>query len=131
VTPGGRWRNVYSGPDGGLFENSSVSPRFFAKSGLADVAIEQLAPGRFRLEVVAGTAARIGSSQLGGSGWLVRGAQKVPGTFIEMLVPAGKSSIDVVYQPLSFWLSLIVGIGLTPLPLCVVPAGKRSLKNKP
>ena len=101
--PGGRWKGVYRGRDGSLFENPTVRPRFFVDEGDGDVAIRQHAPGRFTLHVVARTPIRIGSSQVAGPGWAVSIGERVQGTFLELRLPPGKHTIQVAYRPWSFW----------------------------
>lgn len=129
VSPGGRWRPVYTGPDGSLFENPSVLSRFFVKEGEGRVTVQQRAAGQFRLQVTARTAVRIGSSQIAGPGWKLRGAERLAGTFLEVSVPAGETVVDIEYRPGSFWLALLLGIAFAPLPLLVLPAHGRPLQE--
>lgn len=123
VHPGGHWEQVYGGPDGSLFESPSVFPRFFVKEGEGTVRTRQSAPGRLRVEVTAKTEVRVGSSQGAGPGWRVRGGKRVPGVFLEFLLPAGKNVVDLEYAPETFWVALLLGIAVGPLPLLVIPAG--------
>jgi hypothetical protein len=131
VEPGGRWKGLYRGPDGSLFENPSALPRFYVREGDGDVAIRQEAPGRFRLVIRARTPVRIGSSQINGPGWRVKGAEQQAGAFIEFRLPVGEKTVEVAYQPLTFWVALAAGIALCLVPLSVVPTRERSLKNQP
>lgn len=142
--PGGRWRAVYRGPDGSLFENPSAMPRFFVKEGDADVGIRQRGPGRFVLRVRARTAVWIGSSQVAGPGWVVQAGgrrvevERVEGALLGFRLPAGNTTVEVVYRPLSYWLSvavglavLIAGIATTLMSFLLVRTRERSLKDRP
>lgn len=104
--PGGRWRPVYRGADGALFENPSVLPRFYVQEGDGDVAIRQTAPGRFVLRVRARTPVRIASSQVAGPGWRVSRGERADDAFIGLRLAAGEQTVEIVYRPLSFWLSV-------------------------
>lgn len=120
--PGGRWRPVYRGPDGALFENPTSRPRFWVDEGDGDVAIRQHGPARFTLRITARTPVRISSSQGGGPGWKVSHGERVRGTFIGFRLPPGTHEIDVTYRPWSFWGSvpfavaaaLLLGFRRTP-----------------
>jgi hypothetical protein len=108
--PGGRWRAVYRGQDGTLFENPTVRPRFYVDEGDGDVAIRRHAPGRFTLHVVARTPIRISSSQVAGPGWAISAGERVRGTFLELRLPPGKHTVRVVYRPWSLWGSVPLAV---------------------
>ena len=108
--PGGRWKEVYRGADGAIFENPSVRPRFWVDEGDGDVRIRQRGPSRFRVEVTARTPVRVASSQGAGPGWSVGGGERLPGVFVGFRLPAGNHSIDVTYRPWSFWGSVPVSL---------------------
>lgn len=108
--PGGRWRPVYRGTDGSLFENPSVLPRFYVQEGDGDIAIRQPAPGRFVLRVHARTAVLIRSSQLASPGWRMSRGQRADDIFIGFRLPQGKATVDVVYRPWSFWGSIPISL---------------------
>jgi len=140
--PGGRWRAVYRGRDGSLFENPAALGRFYVSDGVGTVKIRQTGPGRFLLTVRAETAVSIASSQVAGPGWTVtqEGRSKEPslgpGTLLSFRLPPGEARVVVAYQPLSFWISvgvtgsvLMIGIAFTLMPLCRVPTREGSLKN--
>jgi hypothetical protein len=101
--PGGRWKDVYRGPDGSLFENPAAGPRFWIAEGDGDVAIEPRGPARFRLRVVARTPVRIRSSQGAGPGWSVSDGRRIHDAFVSLQLPAGTHEVDVAYRPWSFW----------------------------
>ena len=102
-----KWRLLYRGPDGTLFENLQAKPRF---SGARD--IRALGPAAFAMRVRG--PAEVVSSQPGGRGWRVEvgGREEevhtVEGAFIGFRVPAGEWAVRVWYQSLSYRVSLIV-----------------------
>jgi hypothetical protein len=102
VEPGGRWKGVYRGPDGSLFENPAVRGRFYLAEGEGTVEVLRPGPARFSLEVQARTPVRIASSQLDAPGWTVSGGERVRGTFLGFRLPRGAHRVDVTYRPLSF-----------------------------
>ncbi len=108
--PGGRWWPVYRGADGSLFENPSVLPRFYVAEGDGDVAIRQTAPGRFLLRVRARTPVRIASSQVAGPGWRVGEGERADDVFLGFRLPAGDATVEIVYSPLTFWLSVVAAL---------------------
>ena len=137
--PGGRWRPVYRGADGSLFENPSVLQRFYVSEGDGDVAIGQRGPGRFLVRVRARTPVAIASSMVAGPGWKVSEGQRKDSVFIGFRLPEGEHTVEVAYRPLSFWTSVpiavvaaifLFGIALTRVPLRGVPTRRRSLTNE-
>lgn len=117
---GGRWRPVYSGPDGTLFESSSAKSRFYVAEGEAEVRVRWPT-----VEIEARTPARIASSQPS-RGWRLMTESKGVittdrGIFIGFRVPAGRTSVELVYRPLSFYGSLPF-----TLAACVLLAFRKS-----
>ena len=110
VEPGGRWKAVYRGPDGSLFENPSVRPRFWIEEGDGDLAIEQRGPARFTLRVTARTPVRISSSQGSGPGWSASAGERVAGTFVGLRMAPGVHAVDVAYRPWSFRGSVLLAL---------------------
>jgi hypothetical protein len=116
---GGRWKRVYAGPDGTLFENTAVRGRFFAVAGDATVVVRARSPLAFVVDVDARTPARIASSQPG-RGWVVKSSAigDVDATkglvFNSFKVPKGRSTVEVVYRPMAFYgalpISLVAGL---------------------
>lgn len=108
-----RWREIYRGADGVLFENTKVLPRFFSATARVE-AIRETAPGEFSMRVVAPAAATVVSSEVAAPGRTVRvNGRVVPirlaeGAFIAFQVPAGISDIRLTYRPLSYWISVAV-----------------------
>jgi hypothetical protein len=108
--PGGRWKNVYRGADGSLFENPNARGRFYVAEGTGEVGVREEAPGRYVLDVHARTPVRLASSQVSAPGWRVSGGQRVPGTFLGMRLPPGNHTIRVTYRPWSFWLAVPISL---------------------
>ena len=110
VAPGGRWKELYRGPDGGLYENPAARPRFFSET--AEVRdIRQVRPGEFTMRVKAPAAATVSSSEVAAPGRrvIVNGKRaEVSSAFISFQVPAGESLIRVEYRPVSYWASVVI-----------------------
>jgi len=113
--PGGRWRLIYQGADGTLWENPAAHPRFFA-TGAEIRNLRSGAPGEFVLTVRASSPALVESSEplAPGRRVYVRGRlvplRHIDGTFIGFDVPAGESQVRVVYRPMSFNGSCVVAL---------------------
>jgi hypothetical protein len=104
---GGKWRLVYRGADGALFENVQAKPRFFAAG--AEVFVRQRSTADFDLRVRASQPVRVLSSEPAAPGWAVRvNGRPVPVRLVEEVfvgfdVPAGESRVTVRYQPKAFY----------------------------
>jgi hypothetical protein len=116
---GGKWRLVYRGADGALFENSQAKPRFFAAE--AEVEVTQRSTADFTLRIRARRAVTVLSSEPAAPGWQIRvGERRVPvrvveGAFVGFDVPAGESRVSVRYRPRAFYgglLGMVAGLGL-------------------
>ncbi len=111
AAPGGRWREVYRGPDGGLFENMSVRPRFWPVEQLREVA-----PGEFTMRVSLPAGGTVYSSEVAAPGRrVVVNGRSVPirivdGTFMSFQVPAGNSLVRLEYRPMSYRVSIVAMI---------------------
>lgn len=101
--PGGRWRAVYRGADGSLFENPSALSRFYVAEGDGDVAIRRDGPGRFTVRVRARTPVLVRSSQIAAPGWKVSSGFRADDLFIGFRLPVGETTVRIAYRPLSFW----------------------------
>src|SRR5262249_43356814 len=64
---GGRWREVYRGADGVLYENSAARPRFFSDAATVE-SIREAAPAEFTMRVNARAGATVLSSEGMGPG---------------------------------------------------------------
>jgi len=106
---GGKWRLLYRGKDGTLFENSQVQPRFV---GAANV--EEVGPAEYRMSATG--PLEVVSSESAGPGWLLEiDGQRAAlhtnrGAFLGWHVPSGNHRIRLVYRPLSYRLSLFAAI---------------------
>lgn len=106
---GGKWRLLYRGADGTLFENTRAEARFFSTTAkIASITNDD--PRIFSVNVIAPTAAMILSSEPNAPGWraTVDGHQAAirPGTFISFEVPAGEHKASIRYRPRAFYWSL-------------------------
>ena len=110
---GGRWREIYRGGDGALYENATVMPRFFSRTARVEQ-IHESGPGEFTMRVTASAPATVISSEIAAPGRSIYvGGHRTPmfaGTFLSFPVPQGTSTVDVVYRPLSFYASIIVAV---------------------
>jgi hypothetical protein len=123
--PGGRWRLIYQGVDGTLWENPAVLPRFFARA--ADVRnVRSTAPGEFAMTVVSPRPTLVESSEPLGPGRrvYVRGRlvplRHIENAFIGFEVPAGVSEVRVVYRPITFYASCVISL-LAIISMAVIP----------
>jgi hypothetical protein len=128
--PGGRWRAVYRGPDGTLFDNPAARARFFVAEGVGNVAIAQKGPTRFRLQIEAHTPVRIASSQVTGPGWRVSAGERNDRIFIEFRLPAGDHTVEVDYRPLSFRAGVVMAI-VALVVLVGIASGRGPLRGVP
>gem|GEM_PF-646466 len=125
ANPGGRWRLIYRGPDGTLWENPTALPRFFARD--AEVRnLRNTAPAEFTMTVVASHPAIIESSEPLGPGRRVYvGGHRVPlrhieNAFLGFDVPAGQSEVRVVYRPMTFYASCVIAL-LAIIGMAMIP----------
>jgi hypothetical protein len=123
--PGGRWRLIYRGIDGTLWENPAALPRFFARA--ADVRnLRSTAPGEFAMTVVSPGSTLVESSEPLGPGRRVYiGGRRVPmrhidNAFIGFDVPAGESDVRVVYRPMTFYASCVLAM-VAIIAMAVIP----------
>jgi hypothetical protein len=113
---GGKWRLLYRGPDGTLYENSQARPRFFARGAAEVTEIRETAPGEFSMRVAARGPAEIVSSEVAAPGRRVEiGGREiethaVEGAFLAFAVGPGDSPVRLRYQPLSWRLSVSVAL---------------------
>jgi hypothetical protein len=111
---GGKWRLVYRGRDGALFENAAARPRFFAEG--AAVEVRQTSTADFVLRVAAARPVRVVSSEPAGPGWEVRvdgrrtAARLVREAFVGCDVPSGVHRVTVKYRPSAFYGSLAASV---------------------
>jgi hypothetical protein len=109
VEPGGRWRAIYRGPDGGLFENTAVRSRFWP--GVEE--LRETGPGEFSMRVSAPAGGTVYSSEVAAPGRrvFVNGRRaELAGVFISFQVPAGQSVVRIEYRPMSYRISVAVAL---------------------
>jgi hypothetical protein len=115
-----RYRLVYDGPDGRIYENLRVRPRFHAPDAFLNIA--NRGGGAYDLDVDAKTATRIVSSVAWWPGWRITyNGKRIPThrvneAFVGFDVPAGHGVVRLRYRPWSFWggvaLAAITAAGL-------------------
>lgn len=128
---GGRWRRVYRGPDGDLYENDRARPRFFSPSAVVEVL--RSSPTDFALRITAREDTQVLSSQPFAPGWTARLGTSVPielvqGAFIGFRVPRGLHTAELRYRPRSFYASLAfsaVTAGILTLWACYAGSRRR------
>jgi hypothetical protein len=117
-----RYRMVYDGFDGRVFENLRVKPRFHAPDAYISVAHPR--SGSYDLHIDATKPARVISSVGFWPGWRVTydgrliPTRRVNDAFLGFDVPAGRGEIRLRYVPLSFWGGVVLA-ALTLLGLLI------------
>jgi hypothetical protein len=102
-----RYKPVYEGFDGRVYENLHVQPRFFGEG--ARVGIMKWSGDAYELRVDAPRGALIRSSVALWPGWRVTRdghrlePQLVDDAFLGFTVPPGRSTVRLSYVPMSFW----------------------------
>jgi hypothetical protein len=106
--PGPRWRPVYSGNDGTVFENGSVLPRVFpAETGAVRVTgyLETTNAVSFAADV-APEQAEVVSSLVSDGGWTARDERnarlrvgRAHGPFLSVTLPHGTHTVKLKYTP--------------------------------
>ena len=111
--PGPKWRPVYSGPDGTVFENAAVMPRVYA-SGMGPAAIsgysETVNTAGFRASVTAGDPALVVTSLTEDGGWTAREGKggrrmailRANGPFVALSLPPGEHRVLLEYSSPGF-----------------------------
>jgi hypothetical protein len=122
-----RYKPVYEGFDGRVYENLRVQPRFFGDG--AQVEIAKWSGDAYALRVDAPRGSLIRSSVALWPGWRVTRdghrlePQLVDGAFLGFAVPPGRGVVRVRYVPMSFWGGLAVA-AVTLLGLLLMPYRK-------
>ena len=107
-SPGPKWRPVYSGADGTLFENASVMPRVYSSGNEGPAAISEYSEttdtAAFRASVPAGAAAPLIASLANDGGWTARdeAGRRIPtrranGPFLGLALPPGDHRVLLRY----------------------------------
>jgi hypothetical protein len=122
MPPGSKWRPVYSGPDGTVFENSSVLPRVFApawldavgsrENGRAVISAYSETVNRvgFHASVAAGMPALVVASLTDDGGWTARDGEdgrriatlRAKGPFLALPLPPGEHRVLLEYSSPGF-----------------------------
>ncbi|HEU4887981.1 MAG TPA: YfhO family protein [Thermoanaerobaculia bacterium] len=127
-----RYRPVYEGFDGRVYENLRAQPRFFAEGARVDIA--KWRGDAYELQVDAPRGALVRSSVAMWPGWRVtRDGKKlepqlVDDAFLGFTVPPGRGTVRVRYVPMSFWGGLALSI-ITLIATSVITARMAGMKN--
>jgi len=124
-----RYRLVYDGADGRIFENPYAMPRFFSRE--ARVTMTMARGDAYELEVDAPRDALVLSSIAFWPGWRVTYNGRtlhpriVERSFVGFTIPPGRGMVRVRYVPWTFWGGVIVA-GLAVIGLCIAGMVTRS-----
>lgn len=109
-----RFRLVYDGKDGRIYENAHAMPRFFSHEARVDIA--KWRGDSYELHVDAPREAEVASSVAYWPGWRVtyngRALQPrvVYGAFLGFTIPPGAGTVRVRFVPISFWGGVAVSL---------------------
>jgi hypothetical protein len=113
-----KWKLLYSGVDGGLYENSAVRPRFFGPPGVS-VSTREDRPGRYTVRISSPSRVLISSSVPAMPGWRARvngvftRLERVNGVFAAFFAGPGTSVAILEYRPRAWdWSLLLVVAGV-------------------
>ena len=127
-----RYKLLYEGFDGRIYENLRAQPRFFGEG--ARVEIAKWRGDAYELEVDAPRGALIRSSVGMWPGWRVTRdgetlePQLVDDAFLGFRVPPGRGTVRVRYVPMSFWGGLALSI-ITLMTTSVITARMAGMRN--
>src|ERR1700693_192158 len=143
IAPSTKWRLVYSGTDGRVFENTHVWPRVFTRAPRnGDVGIGSLSVSEYReiansitftARVRGVTPVLAETSIVTDGGWHARldlgtnlRVGKVEGTFLSIIIPAGTHQVHLDYRPPG----LTAGMTLSATVAILLPAAAYALRRK-
>lgn len=116
-----KWKRLYSGMDGELYENSTVRPRFFGPPGVS-ISSRQDRPGLYTVRISSPDRVLISSSVPAMPGWRVRvngklmRMERVNGVFGAFFTGPGTSIAAVEYRPRAWEQALFLcGAGIIGL----------------
>jgi hypothetical protein len=119
LTDTSRYVLRYAGPDGRLYENLHVKPRFFADR--ARVTIISARGDAYVLDVEASKETLVQSSVGASRWWWMSCAEKVAnGPFLSFTVPAGRSIVQVIYVDVPFNIAAIIALLTAAALLCLM-----------
>jgi hypothetical protein len=127
-----RYKPIYEGFDGRVYENLRARSRFFAEN--ARVEIAKWRGDAYELRVDAPHGALIRSSVAMWPGWRVTregkklATQVVDDAFLGFNVPPGRGTVRVRYVPMSFWGGLALSM-ITLIATSVITARMAGMKN--
>jgi hypothetical protein len=140
--PGPRWRPVYSGPDGTVFENPRSRPRVFPADSAETLAISSYRERTNRAEVVFQSAPSrpllLRTSLVDDGGWTVRDGSgrlldksEVYVPFLGFVLPAGESRATLSYAPPGFFAGSALSItALTAILLWAISRRSRRRRSR-
>jgi len=114
ATFGPKWKLIYSGADGTLFENLQARGRFTSADGA--VSVREDSPVSYTLTIDASRQGLVESSAPMAAGWVVRvdggrvPVELVRGGFIGFRVQTGKHRVRITYRPFSYFGSLLAAV---------------------
>jgi hypothetical protein len=119
LTDTSRYVLRYAGPDGRLYENLHVKPRFFADG--ARVTITSARGDAYTLDVDAATNTIVRSSVGWSRWWRVSNAPaNDDGPFLAFAVPAGHTIVEVRYADTSFRIASLIALLTAAALLCLM-----------
>jgi hypothetical protein len=109
LTDGSRYVLRYAGPDGRLYENLHVMPRFFGEG--ARVTITSARGDAYTLDVDAAKETRIQSSVGASRWWRVSSTLSMTAApFLSFTVPAGHTTVRIRYVDTSFRIASLIAL---------------------
>jgi membrane protein YfhO len=113
--PGPKWKKVYEGTEGRVFENAQALPRVYALPGKAEISgyRESTNGAAFTARVLGGGAV-LATSLVNDGGWTARAAlgpmptRRINGPFLAVELPEGTHSVELRYRPPGFTPGVIV-----------------------
>ncbi|HEY6066737.1 MAG TPA: YfhO family protein, partial [Thermoanaerobaculia bacterium] len=133
--PGARWRPVYSGADGTVFENSAVLPRIFpAESGAARISGYRETTNEVTFSAdVSVPRAVLASSLATDGGWTARDERNSPlpvaradGPFLAVTVPGGRHRVRLRYAPPGLRTGIAVSLASAAIALAAAVRARRT-----
>ena len=134
--PGAKWKRVYDGPDGVVYENSDALPRVFAAARMAPASrhasdgfrtsgyVETTNAVSFSTSAAAAVPAVVGVVQDGGWTASDEAGRAIPtstaaGVLLALEVPAGDHPIRLRYRPPGFAAGAAVSLGTAAAALAI------------
>jgi hypothetical protein len=136
AAPGEKWRQIYSGIDGTVFENSKSAPRIFllapAKGSITEL-VETTNSVAFRCDVTGSEAVNAAASLVDDGGWRALdetghrvALERFHTTFLSLRLPPGKHRVRLRYFPPGLRAGLAVSVSTLALIAAARVARARS-----